>query len=136
MVGLVSKPDVAIRPSGDAHADPEKGQLIFRDDSIRRERSNFARRAFAEPDVAVWPRRDECRIAQARGPGVADGAVRSDPGDFAAVGKREPKGAVFADVIANGWLPPRIGTLLTSVVWAAALPAGRASTVSPQVSWK
>ena len=39
-------------------------------------------------------------------------------------------------VIANGWLPPRMGTLLTGVVWAATLPAEKASTVSPQVSWR
>src|SRR4030095_3021661 len=96
MIGLVGKPDVAIGPGGDAHADPEKGELIFRDDSIRGDRRNFARRAFAEPDVAVWPRRDECRIAQARRPRVADAPVRNDPGDLAAVGKREPEGAVFA----------------------------------------
>jgi hypothetical protein len=96
MIGLVGKLDVAIGPGGDAHADPEKGELIFRDDSIRRDRSNFARRAFAEPDVAVWPRRDKCRIAQARSPGVADTAVRNDPGDFATVGKREPEAAIFA----------------------------------------
>ena len=96
MIGLVGKPDVAIGPGGDAHADPEKGELIFRDDSIRRDRSNFACRAFAEPDVAVWPWRDECRIAQARRPGVADAAVRNDPGDFATVGKCEPEAAIFA----------------------------------------
>ena len=60
------------------------------------DRSNFASRAFAEPDVAVWPWRDKCRIAQARGSDVVDTAVRSDPGDFAAVGKREPEVAVFA----------------------------------------
>ena len=96
MIGLVGKPDVAIGPGGDAHADAEKGELIFHDDSIRRNRSNFARRAFAEPDVAVWPRRDECRIAQARRPEVIDAAAWSDPGDFAAVGKCEPEVAVFA----------------------------------------
>ena len=96
MIGLIGKPDVAIGAGGNAHADPEKGKLIFRDDSIRRDRSNFARRAFAEPDVAVWPRRDECRIAQAWGPKVTDDAARSDAGDFAAVGKREPEVTVFA----------------------------------------
>ena len=51
----------------------------------------FASRAFAEPYVAVWPRRDECRIAQARGPEVADAAARSDASDFAAIGKSEPE---------------------------------------------
>src|SRR6266581_68519 len=30
------------------------------------------------------------------GPGVADAAVRNDPGDFATVGKREPEAAIFA----------------------------------------
>ena len=59
-------------PGGDADADPEKGELIFRDDAIRGDRSNLTGRAFTKPDVAVWPRRDECRIAQARGPEVAD----------------------------------------------------------------
>ncbi len=96
MIGLVGKPDVAIGAGGDAHADPEKGELIFRYDSIRRNRSNLARRTFAEPDVAVWPGRDKCRIAQAWGPGVVDHALRSDPGDFAATGKGEPEVAVLA----------------------------------------
>jgi hypothetical protein len=39
-------------------------------------------------------------------------------------------------VIANGWLPPRIGRLLTSVVWAAELPAEKATAVNTQISWK
>src|SRR5947199_3417425 len=39
-------------------------------------------------------------------------------------------------VIANGWVPPRIGTLLAGVVWAVALPAERASAAMPQVSLK
>src|SRR4029453_226583 len=80
MIGLVGKPDIAIGPGGDAHADAEKRKLIFCDDSIRRDRSNFARRTFAEPDVAVWPRRDERRIAQAWGPKVTDDAARGDAG--------------------------------------------------------
>src|SRR5437763_17171797 len=37
-------------------------------------------------------------------------------------------------VIANGWVPPRIGTLLAGVVWAAAIPAVRASAAMPQPS--
>ena len=72
MIGLIRKPDVAIGPGRDADADTEKGELILRDDSIRSDRSNLAGRAFPKPDVAVWPRRDECRIAQARSPGVVD----------------------------------------------------------------
>jgi len=49
------------------------------------------------------------------------------------VNQKAPSSSI---VIANGWLPPRIGTLLTGVVWAATLAAEKASTVSPQVSWK
>jgi len=95
MIGLIGKPDVAIGTGGDAYADAEEGELIFRDYSIRCDRSNFACRTFTEPDVAVWPRRNVCRIAQARSREVADLAARSDASDFAAVGKREPKVAVF-----------------------------------------
>src|SRR5262249_15251214 len=96
MIGLIGKPDVAIGPGGNTDAHPEKGELILRDDSIRRDRSNLAGRAFTEPDVTVWPRRDECRIAQARRPGVLDISLRTDASDFAAIRKSEPKLAVLA----------------------------------------
>src|SRR5204863_5760493 len=39
-------------------------------------------------------------------------------------------------VIANGWLPPRIGKLLAGVVWAAAIPPVMTSVAMPQVSLK
>src|SRR5439155_14368626 len=39
MISLVRKPDVAIGSGGDADAHSEKGELILRDDSIRRDRS-------------------------------------------------------------------------------------------------
>src|SRR5438046_5701466 len=41
-----------------------------------------------------------------------------------------------AIVIANGWVPPRIGKLLPGVAWAATLPAERASAAMPQASLK
>lgn len=63
MIGLIGKPYVAIGTGGDADADAEKGELVLSDYSMRRDRSNLARRAFAEPDVAVWARGDKCRIA-------------------------------------------------------------------------
>jgi len=39
-------------------------------------------------------------------------------------------------VIAKGWVPPRIGNVLTGVVWAAALPIQAASAAMPQVILK
>src|SRR5262245_46670801 len=61
------------------------------------------------------------------------GMIRATLLLLASVNQKLPSSAI---VIANGWLPPRIGTLLTGVVWAAAPPVERASAVSPQVSWK
>ena len=41
-------------------------------------------------------RSDECRIAEGWGSGVVDVPMRADAGDFAAIGKGEPKLAVLA----------------------------------------
>src|SRR5215471_11311938 len=52
---------------------------------------------------------------------------------FARVNQNLPSSPI---VIANGWVPPRIGKLLPGVVWAAAMPAERASAAITQVSLK
>src|SRR5205807_89449 len=49
------------------------------------------------------------------------------------VNQKLPSSAI---VIANGWVPPRIGTLLSGIVWAVALPVERTSAAMPQVSLK
>src|SRR5581483_9944643 len=38
-------------------------------------------------------------------------------------------------VIANGWLPPRIGTLLSGIVWAATPPAEKASSARQRANF-
>ena len=96
MIGLISKPNIAIRAGGDTHAHPEEGELDLSD------RGNYCRasscdrcdlpcRPFAEPDVAVGARSDESWIAQGRGMEVSKLATGSDAGDRIAIGKSEPK---------------------------------------------
>ena len=136
MISLVGKPDVAIGPGRNADTDAEKGELVLCNDAIGSDRSNLAGRAFAEPNVAVWSGRDECRIAQARGPEVADGprgVIRATLLLLERVNQKLPSSPM---VIAKGWVPPRIGKLLTCVVWAAALPMEKTTAAMPQVSLK
>jgi len=95
MIGLISKPNIAIRAGGDTHAHPEEGELDLSDrgNSCRAScgRCNLPCRPFAEPDVAVGARSDESWIAQGRGTKVSKRATGSDAGDLIAIGKSEPK---------------------------------------------
>lgn len=95
MIGLISKPNIAIRAGGDTHAHPEEGELDLSDrgNSCRAscDRCNLPCRPFAEPDVAVGARSDESWIAQGRGDEVSKLAMGSDAGDQIAIGKSEPK---------------------------------------------
>src|SRR4029077_7015453 len=95
MIGLISKPNIAIRAGGDTHADPEEGELELNDrgPSCRAscDRCNLPCGPFAEPDVAVGARSDESWIAQGRGNEVSKLAMGSDAGDQIAIGKSEPK---------------------------------------------
>src|SRR4030095_8445300 len=52
------------------------------------------------------------------------GMIRATLLLLASVNQKAPSSPI---VIANGWLPPRISTLLTGAVWAAASPAEKAS---------
>ena len=94
MIGLISKPNIAIRAGGDTHAHPEEGELNLSDSWCRAssyDRRNLPCRPFAEPDVAVGARSDESWIAQGRGTEVSKLAMRSDAGHLIAIGKSEPK---------------------------------------------
>src|SRR4029077_7981876 len=95
MIGLISKPNIAIRAGGDTHAHPEEGELELSDrgPSCRAscDRCNLPRRSFAEPDVAVGARSDESWIAQGRGTEVSNLAKGSNAGDLIAIGQSEPK---------------------------------------------
>ena len=95
MIGLISKPNIAIRAGGDTHAHPEEGELDLSDRGnscrVRWDRCNLPCRPFAEPDVAVGARSDESWIAQGRGTKVSKLAMGSDAGDLIAIGKSEPK---------------------------------------------
>lgn len=91
MIGLISKPNIAIRTGGDTHADPEEGELELSDRASWRDRCNLPCRPFAEPDVAVGTPSDESWVAQGRGNEVSNLAMGSDAGDLVAIGKSEPK---------------------------------------------
>lgn len=91
MIGLISKPNIAIRAGGDTHADPEEGELELSDRASWCDRCNLPCRPFAEPDVAVGARSDESWIAQGRGNEITNLAMGSDAGDLIAIGKSEPK---------------------------------------------
>ncbi len=91
MIGLISKPNIAIRAGGDTHAHPEEGELELSDRASWCDRRNLPCRPFAEPDVAVGARSDESWIAQGRGNEVSKLALGSDAGDLIAIGKSEPK---------------------------------------------
>ncbi len=91
MIGLISKPNIAIRAGGDIHAHPEEGELELTDRASWCDRCNLSCRPFAEPDVPVGARSDESWIAQGRGNEVSNLAMGSDAGDLIAIGKSEPK---------------------------------------------
>ena len=91
MIGLISKPNIAIRAGGDTHAHAEKGELELSDHASWCDRCNLPCRPFAEPDVAVGAESDESWIAQGRSNEVSNLAMGSDAGDLIAIGKSEPK---------------------------------------------
>ena len=135
MIGLISKPNIAIRAGGDTHAHPEEGELDLSDRASWCDRCNLPCRPFAEPDVAVGARSDESWIAQGRGDEVsklAMGVMRATKLLLERVNQKLPSAPI---VIEKGWLPLRMGKLsLGGNAWEVGEPTQSASTVRPRVN--
>src|SRR4030095_13273015 len=91
VVGLIAKPDIAVRAGRDAHAHAEEGKLKLRDFARGSHPRDRTGRTFAEPHIAIGPDGNECGVAQAGCAKAVDLAPWGDDGHLAAVRECKPE---------------------------------------------